>query len=385
MNNLPNKYGCWLHSGIYYKNKFEALLQTSRTGNTELRFYYHDHIWSNFKLNKLGKRPLSVLYKERAQQLRDRYDYLVLHYSGGSDSHNILQTFIKNNIKLDEVTVRWAKPLIDGQFYNANNLDTSPTNSPSEWDYTIKPELEKLRLSNPEIKINIVDFTENISTSTYDVKYLEDKILKLNTMRGALGSIAMRLEENYESKLSTSNSKNIGHIFGIEKPMLFLQDNKLYFYFPDTAFESMTMVEASAENRSEAFYWAPDFPELTIEQAYQAGLYFKANPSKIDLLNNGSKSLLEINISYHLQQEILKQILYTTWDTRKFQVEKPNLDRSDWYSWIHNSPELQKLNSAHHQAMFNIASSLKENVLINTDKTPLFTTYRTKLFYLMDL
>jgi hypothetical protein len=51
----------------------------------------------NINLNLLD------LYKERAQQLRDSYDYLILAYSGGSDSDNMLKTFLYNNIKIDEI------------------------------------------------------------------------------------------------------------------------------------------------------------------------------------------------------------------------------------------------------------------------------------------
>ena len=362
------------------------MLNASRVAPTRYMFYYHDHIWSDFNLDTLGKKSLPDLYKQRAQQLRDRYDYLVLHYSGGSDSHNILQTFIKNNIKLDEVCVKWSKPLIDGKFYSPNTINLSSRNSPSEWDFVIKPELEKLRISNPEIKINIVDFTEKITSQSYDVDYIENKILKLNSVRGALGSVAMRLEEDYETNLVTVNSTRVGHIFGVEKPMLYLRDNKLYFYFTDTPFETMMMPDAMAQRRVEAFYWAPDFPELTMEQIYQTGLHFKMNPDKLNLLNNDKMSIADINISYRLQQNFLKDILYKdTWDHSKFQVDKPNLDRSDWYYWLHESAELENLKVAHHQAMLNITSALGDNFVINTDKTPLLKPYRTRLFYLMDL
>lgn len=362
------------------------MLNASKNAPTRYMFYYHDHIWSDFNMATLGKTSLPDLYKQRAQQLRDRYDYLVLHYSGGSDSHNILQTFIKNNIKLDEICVKWAKPLADGKFYNPNNIDFSSRNSPSEWDYVIKPALEKLRISNPEIKINIVDFTEKITSQSYDVNYIENKILKLNSVRGALGSVVMRLEEDYETKLIAGSGNKVGHIFGVEKPMLYLRDNKLYFYFTDTPFETMMMPDAMAERRVEAFYWAPDFPELTMEQIYQTGLAFKMNPDKLHFLNNDGLTISDINIRYRMQQSFLKSILYKdTWNNNTFQVDKPNLDRSDWYYWLHESVELENLKFAHHQAMLNITSDLGENFLINSKETPLLKPYRTRLFYLMDL
>jgi len=381
-----NKYGCWFYDGVFYKDKIDALKKTTNTYPLKRTFfYYHDPLWMNYNLSTLGKRPLPLLYKERAQQLRDRYDHLVLHYSGGSDSHNILQTFIDNNIKLDEITVRWPKALTDGKFYTPNKNDISASNTASEWDYVIKPELQKLQQTHPKIKINIYDYTEKITTSSHNVDILENKLLNLNSCRGALISLAMRMDNDYDRRLTTSGSENVGHIFGVEKPTLFCRNNKLYFYFTDAPFEIMLMNDALKENRVESFYWAPDYPELTIEQAYQVGLHFKNNPDKLYLLNNDTKTISDINAHYTLQQAVIKQIIYDTWDYTKFQADKPNIDRSDTYFWLHHSSELNSLQQSHHRLMNNITSSLREETLINTDKTPLFKPYRSRLFYLMDL
>jgi len=51
---------------------------------------------------------LDFLYALRARQLREKYDYLVLYFSGGADSTNILKTFIDNNIFLDEIVMQMA-------------------------------------------------------------------------------------------------------------------------------------------------------------------------------------------------------------------------------------------------------------------------------------
>ena len=89
MSLLQRKYGCWIVGGMAFDHKMKALRYASETNNTSIEFYYHNNIWDQFDRKLLGKIPLTTLYKERAQQLRDTYDHLVLHYSGGSDSHNI--------------------------------------------------------------------------------------------------------------------------------------------------------------------------------------------------------------------------------------------------------------------------------------------------------
>jgi len=151
---MSTKYGFWKVNDTSYATKYKALISASKS-NSRIYFHYYDHIWENFDRTQLGKVPLNCLYKDRAQQLRDNYQYLILNYSGGADSHNILRTFIDNNIHLDEVCVKWPKPLIDGKFYTVNNVDTEAVNRWSEWNYSIQPTLDWLKTNCPKIKITI--------------------------------------------------------------------------------------------------------------------------------------------------------------------------------------------------------------------------------------
>jgi len=357
-------------------------LEYASVNKYQVGFYFHNSIWDKFDRTLLGKTNLTLLYAERARQLRDKYKYLVLHYSGGSDSHNILYTFLTNNIKLDEVTIRWPKHWIDGKFYNINNKDTSAKNAPSEFNYTIQPTLKYLQQYHPEIKINIVDFTENLHSLTTE-NNIQNRILQMNATRNALGSIIQRLDINVDRKMASTNINNIGHIFGIEKPALFVQDNNLYFYFTDIAFESTLMEEGM---NAEPFYWTSDLPLLTMEQIYQAGLYFKHNKQHLHLLNSPNKQVNQIFNDINIQQNLLKSVLYNhSWDFNKFQVDKPNIDRSDWYSWAHESSELSTLNTIYNNVMCDLTNKIDHRFLINTDKTPLFASRRTKLFHLMPL
>lgn len=45
------------------------------------------------------------LCKQRALQIRESYDYVVLHFSGGSDSTTVLNSFIENKIPIDEIVI----------------------------------------------------------------------------------------------------------------------------------------------------------------------------------------------------------------------------------------------------------------------------------------
>lgn len=388
MSAYNNKYGCWVSGGVLFDSKYEALKFANFTNQPAITFYYHNHIWERFDRSKLGKESLPSLYKSRALQLREKYDHLVLHYSGGSDSHNILHTFLSNKIPLDEVSVRWAKPLRDGKFYSPNSTDTSAKNAASEWDYSILPTLNYLKSNFPEIKITLVDFTERLTSLPQSVEDVEKSLLEIKLYRGALGSFVQRFDPLMEVNSSYKGiKKGVGHIFGIEKPMLTIKDNNIFMRFSDAALETSLLVNNMIENSSELFYWSPDFPDLPFEQAYQVAMFFKNNPQYQSLLwTETFSSSAEASIKTNAQAEIVKKILYPhSWNFNKFQVSKPNEARSDWWHWIHSSSELTRLKSSYITAMKNITSDFDQKMLIFSEDTPILRPIATKLFHVLSL
>ena len=83
-------------------NKLEACLELNRIGGDHhVHWNYHEDVFSRALWTHEPPDDIEELYRQRALQLREQYDHLVLFYSGGADSTTILQAFIKNNIKLD--------------------------------------------------------------------------------------------------------------------------------------------------------------------------------------------------------------------------------------------------------------------------------------------
>ena len=80
-------------------------------------------------------------------------------------------SFINNNIKLDEIIVNWPKPLVDGKFYEKNIVDRTARNYWSEWDFVIKPELDKLKHTHPDIKITINDYTDELTIKNLESSF----------------------------------------------------------------------------------------------------------------------------------------------------------------------------------------------------------------------
>jgi hypothetical protein len=93
---------------------------------------------------------LDELYVLRAQELRDTYDYLILCYSGGTDSTHVLETFYYNNIHIDEIVTVGAlsQDVENGSGENMNGAIYE----------NVLPRLNELHL--PNTKITVVDFSK---------------------------------------------------------------------------------------------------------------------------------------------------------------------------------------------------------------------------------
>jgi hypothetical protein len=336
------------HQGIYYvchpttnkvlfshKNKVQALLEATRLRKQgqpcAIQYSWYDDVFKNFNKELLGKIPLKTLYKERAQQLRDNYDELILYYSGGADSHNILQTFLQNNIKLDYVFVRWPYKMLDKGIYRPNDADTGANNFVSEWDFVIKPDLEYLKSHHPEIKIITDDWLDRADPNLYNDSLFSTQ----NHMHSAVNFLRMQSYSNTEIQL-LDQGKRVAAIWGTDKPYLRKNPNnsRVEFYFRDDCIQNAVPINSDANN-IEYFYWTPDMPILSYEMAYQLFLWFKARPDKIQFINTKNH--------YSICSEIVKDVCYPYWDFKRFQAGKPLGFRKDKDFWFYDHSEFSPL------------------------------------------
>lgn len=381
------KYGYWnvTKNGIAqpFDRKIDALLAAGEDG--QIQFIYNDPVWDSFDRSTIGKVDLDTLYRERALQLRAKYKTLKLYYSGGADSTNILMTFINNGIKLDEIVVKWPKKLVDGSFYTPNSDDFSAYNYWSEWDLAVQPRLEWLKEHHPEIKVTLLDYTDNLTEKTV-VKTLHSVNFNSIVMVHALPGLA-------------PDGDTTGYIFGVDKPYIYLDNGKIYMFFSDLG---MTLLSTSTEEdfkneNKECFYWAPDFPILPFEMAYRTSQLIKKSPgiTKVLFGNFNLKGVQDFhNKQFQLHQLAVKKACYTTWDDR-FQADKPIYhSRYDKFSWFMDPsiPELDRVRQVYLSESQSIANSLPSRFLltdrIETGDSTLvlntFKTFVTKPFFVCD-
>jgi hypothetical protein len=331
IENYPQGY--WQVGDQKFINKYQALVHATKTNNY-IHFRYFDDVWQNFDRSLIGKYSLKELYKQRAQQLRDSYDYLILYFSGGADSYNVLRSFLDNGIHLDEICVKWANDVIDKDVYLPNTEEVTALNYLSEWDFAIKPVLEEVAQKHPNIKIEIVDWFDDRNSIGKEAVFN----LVNHWHDVEVTSLAVWSPREYEL---TEKGKKVAGIYGIDKPQTYFEDGKAYMIFLDSA---TTMGTPCPQNiyGTEYFYWSPKFPLLAFEMANVTVNAFNANSDvqKIKFTKEEKTDARLFMIKMGYQQKFLRFIMYDNW-TGRFQANKPDqLDRSDKHFWLWKYDEL---------------------------------------------
>ena len=319
--------GIGANSGFYqvndqrFNHKLEALSYASR-GNFPVYWNFHDQVFKNFNWTAKPFKTISQVYKERAQQLRDQYDYISISFSGGSDSWNVLNSFLSNNIHVDEVFTRFA---LSGtrKWMPANTQIKSATNYTSEYEFAVKPVLDYVAKNFPKTKITVVDITES-----YFDEFTEEEILRagqyvFNGMSAKRCLNQIGLDVDYLNK-------KVASIRGNGKPIFFKKNNEFFIMFNEM---EAWPVDCDPHLSLEYFYWTPNMPEVVATQAHTMADFFRARPDLWNVIEGKSHELqpgkfftvLNRTADKNLMcvyEELVKSICYPEWNTNTFQVGK---------------------------------------------------------------
>lgn len=248
-------------TSFYYNEKGQVFLSKfDAIAKSDLLFlYYYDEEFKKFDWTKKPEESLEFLYKERAQQLRDSYEKIIIAYSGGVDSTNVLETFYYNNIHVDEI-------LMVGAFSQDNKFG-SDENHNAEIYYNCLKTLKKFNLKNTKIIFE-----------DYSLKLLDKNNFSLSKIDDWYRWIGSRYPLHswhwYDADYRMLNSKKTALIFGIDKPMIeydFLL-NKTFFRFIDGAIfqygQTPERVCTESNFKRINFYWDPLATKLLIKQMH---------------------------------------------------------------------------------------------------------------------
>jgi hypothetical protein len=335
-----------INSGFYLYNKqiyfnreiaFGDML-LNNDFNSELQYYFNDNIFNKFDWSKEPNINISRLYKLRAQQIRDKYNYVVIAFSGGSDSTQVLMSFLKNNIFVDEICISIPEKLINAADKQIL-LDDRNLILFMEYEYSVKPILKFVKEKSPNTKIVIHDTSDYLfdKFSQNEFSVICDPIV---TPR-IIGGINIGFSHNYLHNELTKNDKNKTCLVrGAEKPTFIIEnDNKLYFRFFDSPIATIGYVNYCRISKSiepsyehEEFFWSADMPLIPIKQSHMILNRLKNDSALLNKYIFYKQKLDEfrkqnivppISFSSSHSERIFDDIIYPDWNPNTFVAVKP--------------------------------------------------------------
>jgi len=242
-----------------FSNRIQAV-QYKLTHHKQVYLNYYDEIYTKLNWKIEPTQSLNFYYKEQAQRLRDEYDYLILCYSGGHDSTNILETFYFNNIKLDKIVCVGA--------FSQDSHSGVDENHNGELYLNSFPYIKELGL---ESITQVIDYTEKFDDiSKFSIYKLGSQWVEQIGSKYSPHNWFWRDLDSYVVPKSHQDKK-IGIIFGCDKPYLYYSNTgKKIFHFMDTPITSYSRFDLNKTYDSHFinFYWDPTYTDILLKQLH---------------------------------------------------------------------------------------------------------------------
>lgn len=321
-------------------SKIEAL-ELAHNLNVPVKWNFNETIFSQYPWHIDTKENIKILYKRRAEQIRQKYDYLVVWYSGGADSFTVLNTFKENNIHVDEIA----------QFHSYEGEKTWNSYLNKEIETVAIPGTKEFLNSMPHTKHRLVDLTPIIKSVFGEDRNKFDFIYKSNHSFGPHQLARTYVRDKIDDwRKIIESGKKLCFIWGVDKPPVrYDSDNdKYYLEFFDIVDGGGVGPRIQQENRSdwhdEFFYWSPDSMDIIARQGHIIVNYLRNIP-KEDLDTQyltrdrysysmsyngdyipqylGRPGRIVNGIMYHLTSEGSHRLVYPDWKETTFSLGKP--------------------------------------------------------------
>jgi hypothetical protein len=326
-----DKLGYYAIGNFKVYSKLEAILLSQQTG-THLSWCFNDEAFSKYDWTQEPKTNLLELYADRAQRLRQQYDYIILMYSGGADSETVLQSFLDNDIKLDEVA----------SFVNLEATHSTRHYLNFEIYFNAIQRITELKQKHHWLHHRIVDISQ------LQLDFFEhgankfDWIFRTNTFYNS-NVIA---KENLGLKVPDwanliHQGKKVCILWGQDKPRVF-HDGKFGIRFLDMINgPTVNGMKPNAAYTDELFFWSPDNAELLCKQAHLLKNYLNENLWNSIYVSANTLDLAYKTVAdkkYGLSNEGVHSIIYPNWISGTISIHKPSSTifspRDDWFNQL---------------------------------------------------
>lgn len=312
-----SQFGCYLvgddPTPIYH---LKLALEKRKATGKSVRFDFHDKLFSADNPAIEPSQSLLELYCERVRQIREKYDYVVLYYSGGADSHNILKCFEHTDTKLDEIV-----SFVDSSYKSKDSKISS------EIYRVALPEVTQYQQKYPECKYSLIEIrdvqNELFKDPVFKFDLYQDTTYHL-TPFGIMHYYGLYYEDRFHRM--HEQGKRVGVIQGIDKIRLRHVNGKWSFNFHDwSSYFGQKHYFRDFPTYDEFFYWSPDLPSLIIKQAHVAAKYMDYLDSisaDHPYRNNEMANVVKRKSGAKTNWEYANHIIYPFWNQGTFSTGK---------------------------------------------------------------
>jgi hypothetical protein len=321
---MNKKLGYYTVGNKEFESKIQAMM-LSQFSKKPVIWHFNDETFNNYNWTNEPEETLTQLYDRRTREIREQYDYVMLSYSGGSDSDNILESFIRQGLFIDEVVTNWALDASE-KFLVHNENERSTWNNNAEFKLNCANRLNYIRSVSPKTKITVNDTSQALIDAfltTKDAGWVKDKKEVVN----ANGANNYNFVHFKEVRKRFDRGHSIALVLGIDKPKLKIVNSQLHLFFVDKIANIVSCQDHIKEYPNAHpiyFYWDPDSCDMLCKQAHTVLKWLKLNPQYNPIWQS-----TDITVIRKTQEELLRALLYPTWDNNRFQVNK---SVNDWDS-----------------------------------------------------
>ena len=331
---VPNpELGYYSCNNLFFNSKIQACIYGTSC-HQPVRWHFNDSVFDNYPWHVEPIDTLDELYDRRAREIREKYDYVMLAFSGGGDSNNVLESFLRQGLLIDEIVTN-----VMGDYNSVTVLDPKIIenwNEAAEFKFQTLPRLEHVKNVSPRTKITILDLSSYVLTffnEQKDESWLNFTKERLNVS----GLMRHNFIHFNEVRKQFDKGKKIVMVLGIEKPRTRInRDGVLVMVFGDQAVNIATTQEFMLDYSNayvENFYWHPSCATMVAKQVHVIKRFLENTPGMIPCWTPSiSGNFQRMFRSVH--ERVLRPILYaSTWHSSYWQANKSTLD---WYSEIDN-------------------------------------------------
>lgn len=307
--------------GQHYKNKLAAYHAALPQGYWP-HWNFYESVFEKFDWKQEPWEDLSQLYRDRAQDIRNRYDNVIVWLSGGADSDNVVRSFLTYNIHIDEIWHRNTH-----RHHNRSDAGVDQENHCSELKLAFEPRIKEYlqQYSNMKARLHTFDVMD------IAIPYWEQG--QRNPYEISTYTALLPVKEHKEMCATHGHQGSVCHIYGIDKPIVLLDGGQWTLEFQDSMVNAHNVDAKTSDYQEEFFYWHPNSLKILAKQAHVIRRWFLRHPHLLWVVKERSQ---RAKIIYN---EVVKNIIYPWWNNQNWQPNKYDSE-IDWPEifWFYQNP-----------------------------------------------